>query len=96
MPISDQPEPTAEESVVADAKPACVALVPLVQPAPWSRAPTPLSRPNSVFVTHLIATAARVPQTRALRRATPADARTAYGANRPAIQGAGVRTRHTI
>jgi hypothetical protein len=37
------------------------------------------TRPNASFVTHLIATAEQAPQTRALRRATPADALGAYG-----------------
>ena len=40
-----------------------------------------LSR-RSTFVTQLIATAEHVPQTRSLRRATPADAQAAYGARR--------------
>ena len=34
-----------------------------------------------MFVAHLIATAGHVPQTRSLRRATPADAQTAYSTN---------------
>jgi hypothetical protein len=97
MPNSDRPEPTAEDGAVADAKPACVALVPVVQPAPWSRAPATLpTRPNSVFVTHLIATAEQLPQTRGLRRATPRDAQTAYAANRDPTERAGIRTRQTI
>lgn len=36
------------------------------------------SRPDAAFVTHLIATAAQEPQTRSLRRASPADALTRY------------------
>jgi RNA polymerase-interacting CarD/CdnL/TRCF family regulator len=38
-----------------------------------------LTRPSASFVTHLIATAEQAPQTRTLRRATPADALAAYG-----------------
>jgi len=84
----------ANDGVVADAQPACVALVPMVQAAQWSRTGRqPLSRPSSIFVTHLIATANQAPQTRGLRRATAADAQTAYGANRRPIPGAGFRTR---
>jgi hypothetical protein len=91
---SDRPEP---DGVVFDEKPACVALVPMSQPAPWSqRFSRPLSRPNPTFVTHLIATAEQVPQTCNLRRATPADAQSAYGASRRTAQGAGVRTRQII
>jgi hypothetical protein len=44
----------------------------------------------------LIATAEQVPQTRSLRRATSADAQTAYRANRHRVPGAGIRTRQII
>ena len=55
-----------------------VALVPLsarpdVEPA------AALTRPDANFLTHLIATADHVPQTRSLRRGSPADAQAAYG-----------------
>ena len=98
MSSNDRPVQTVDDGVVADAQPACVALVPMVQAAQWSQAGGPQpSRPNSIFVTHLIATAERAPQTRALRRATAADAQTAYQVNqRPAPgTGAGFRTRQT-
>jgi hypothetical protein len=52
-----------------------------------------LSRPSSIFVTHLIATAEQAPQTRSLRRASAADAQTAYGANQRPVPGAGFLTR---
>lgn len=45
------------------------------------------ARPEASFVAHLIATAEHVPQTRALRRATPAAARAMYG--RAAMESAG-------
>jgi hypothetical protein len=94
---NDRPEQTVEDGVVADAKPACVALVPVIPVAKWSRAShLEPSRPNSIFVTHLIATAEQVPQTRSLRRATPADAQTAYGASQHQVLGAGIRTRQII
>jgi len=51
------------------------------------------SGPISTFVTQLIATAEHDPQTRALRRATLADAQNAY---RRHTVGAGVRTRQII
>jgi hypothetical protein len=44
------------------------------------------ARPDASFVAHLIATAAQAPQTRALRRASPADALASY-AGRPAAYG---------
>jgi hypothetical protein len=56
----------------------------------------PLSRPSSIFVTHLIATAERAPQTRSLRRATPADAQAAYNATQRPVADTGFRTRQTI
>jgi hypothetical protein len=92
---SSRPEQAIEDGVFSDVEPACVALVPVVASAQWS-IPSQLSRPNSIFVTHLIATAEQVPQTRSLRRATAADAQTAYSVNRHALQGAGLRTRQII
>jgi hypothetical protein len=75
----DRPEQTIEDGDLADARPACMALVPVVASAQWSHLPNqPLSRADSNFVTHLIATAEHVPQTCSLRRATPADAQAAY------------------
>ena len=96
-----RPEQTVDDGVIFDpepaleAKPACTALVPLVASAQWSQIPQ-LSRSNSTFVTHLIATAEHVPQTRSVRRATPADAQTAYSANQYRLQGAGMRARQII
>jgi hypothetical protein len=63
---------------VADAAPACTALVPVAQPLHLPLAER-LARPNPSFVTQLIATAEHAPQTCALRRATPAVAQAAYG-----------------
>ncbi len=94
-------EPTTDEGVgfdakpASDTKPACMALVPLVTSAQWSRIPQ-LSRSDSTFVTHLIATAEHVPQTCSVRRATPADAQSAYSANQHRLQGAGMRARQII
>ena len=68
-------------------------LVPVAQAVDWS--PRPMPRPDPTFVTQLIATADQAPQTRRLRRASPADARTAYGASQ-LRRDAGFRTRHTI
>jgi hypothetical protein len=72
-----------DDGVLAEANPACVALVPVTTSAQWSPAPGRLPRPNPVFVAHLIATAAQVPQTRPLCRATAADAQSAYRAPTP-------------
>jgi hypothetical protein len=83
--------------VPADAKPPCVALVPVVTAAKWSRISGSLLSPsNSTFVAHLIATAEHVPQTCSLRRATPADALTAYNTNQHRLQGPGIRARQII
>jgi hypothetical protein len=90
-------EPDLNAKPELDAKPACVALVPVIPSAQWSQNPGQLrSVPNSIFVTQLIATAEQEPQTRSPRRATLADARTAYGANHNPIKGAGSRTRQII
>ncbi len=89
----NRPGQTINDGVVADEKPACVALVPVVSTAHWSRVPEQL-RSRADFVTQLIATAEYAPQTRSLRRATPADAQAAYRARRPTA--AGIRTRQII
>ncbi len=56
----------------------------LVPVAPVLRTQAPqrqprAARPDAAFVAHLIATAAQTPQTRALRRAAPAEALASYG-----------------
>jgi hypothetical protein len=97
----DRPEQTVNDGVLTEdvkpacMKPACMALVPVVPSVQWSQ-PVYLQPPDSTFVTQLIATAEHVPQTRALRRATLADAQSAYGANRRQTVGAGIRTRQII
>jgi hypothetical protein len=89
-----RPEQAADDGTLPEPPRACVALVPS---APWSQAPSrPLSRPSSIFVTHLIATAEQAPQTRSLRRATAADAQTAYGASQSPVGHCGLRTRQII
>ena len=95
MSSNGRPEQTADDGVPLDAKPPCVALVPVMPTVQWSRVPDQqMSRAD--FVTQLIATAEHVPQTRSLRRATPADALAAYGAPRHQARGSGTRTRQII
>jgi len=89
---SDRPEQTAGDSV-ADEKPAGVALVPLAPAIRWS-AYRPRSRAD--FIAQLIATAEQLPQTRTLRRASPADAEAAYGSRQAPAEAPGVRTRQII
>jgi hypothetical protein len=94
MPDSERTGQTMDDGVLADAKPPCVALVPVITAAKWSQiSSSQLSLCNSTFVAHLIATAEHVPQTRSLRRATPADAQSAYSTNQHRLQGAGIRAR---
>jgi hypothetical protein len=95
MSNSGRPEQTTDDGVLDRARPPCVALVPVVPTIHWSGVPDQqMSRAD--FVTQLIATAEYVPQTRSLRRATPADARSAYCASQHPVLGAGSLTRHTI
>jgi hypothetical protein len=75
-------------------EPACVELVPVTQSAHWSPKLV-LPRPDPTFVAQLIATADQAPQTRSLRRASLADAQTAYGASQ-IRRDSGFRTRQTI
>jgi hypothetical protein len=88
-------EQEIEDGVFEDVAPPCVALVPLAQELRL-RSKLPLPRPNPSFVTQLIATAEQVPQTRLLRRAAPADALSAYGAQRRESADAGRSTRQII
>ena len=95
MSSNGQPDQTADDGALADEKPACVALVPVVPTVRWSRVPDQqMSRAD--FVTQLIATAEYAPQTRSLRRATPADAQAAYSAHQHPAHRAGGRTRQII
>jgi len=97
MPGCHQPESTEDDGLLIEARPACVALVPVVQAAPWSRIPSrELPRPNSIFLTHLIATAEQVPQTRSLRRASAFDAQAAYHANQHWVEPTPPRTRQVM
>jgi len=97
MSSKGRPEQMVNDGLAADARPACGALVPMAEAAPWPRPAARLaSPPNSMFVTHLIATAARAPQTRSLRRATATDAQSAYRATQRPLQSAGLRTRQII
>ena len=98
MVSNDRPDEAVKDGVTADRQPACVALVPVVPTVHWSRVPEQSSRSRADFVTQLIATAEHLPQTRSLRRATPADANAAYGArwHQTPAQVAGVRTRQIV
>ena len=95
MLASDRPQQTVDDSVRTGAKPACVALVPVIPTVHWSRVPDQQAS-RADFVAHLIATAEHAPQTRSVRRATPADAQTAYRARQSQPPGAGSRTRQII
>jgi hypothetical protein len=90
-----QPEQTNDDGASGTA-PACMALVSTTEPLQRSAAPVKLSRPDPSFLTHLIATAEQVPQTRNHRRAAQADALSAYRAHQPHAQETGFRTRQVI
>jgi hypothetical protein len=90
----DRSDEILEGEFVDVDEPPCVALVPLTQSVHWS--PRAAARPDPTFVAQLIATADHAPQTRGLRRASMADAQTAYGASQVRRRGTGFRTRQTI
>jgi hypothetical protein len=71
-------------------------LVPLSAPVERPTGLRPRWSPNPMFVTHLIATAEHAPQTRSLRRASFADARSAYRASESPVRALGTRTRQII
>jgi hypothetical protein len=92
---SDGSDQVQEGEFVDLDEPARSELVPVSQPVHWMRkAATP--RPDPTFLAQLIATADQAPQTRMIRRASPEDAQTAYGATQTRCGGAGFRTRQTI
>jgi hypothetical protein len=96
MSSDDRPEQVANDNAAAEAKSTCVALVPVVQATEWSQTHQRQARPNSIFVTQLIATAEQAPQTSGLHRATAFDALTAYRATQHWTGGAGMRARQTV
>jgi len=83
------------EFVNVDEAPPCVDLVPVTQAVHWSPK-SAVPRPDPTFVAQLIATADHAPQTCSLRRASLADAQSAYGASQIRRYGIGFRTRQTI
>ena len=94
---TDRPEHAPDDGVFEDAKPACVALVPVAQEAQWSHPRVRRAPPDPTFVAQLIATAEQLPQTRSLRRAAAADAVSAYRSNQaPKVRGAGCWTRQIV
>jgi hypothetical protein len=93
--MSSVNEQEIADGVFEDVEPPCVALVPLAQEVTWARK-LPLPRPDPSFVTQLIATAEQVPQTRTLRRATSADALSAYNTPGRIVHETGLCTRQVI
>ena len=92
---TDQPVEIIEAGSAEDVKPACTALVPLVEPVRWSNRLPRRSLPDPTFVTQLIATSERFPQARELRRSEVSDALSAY-TPAPKVQRSGLRTRQSI
>ena len=82
-----------DDGVTAEPNPSCMALVPVTESTAWSHPVRPLPRPDSIFVTHLIATAEQAPQTRTLRRASASDAQAAYTSSHKRVTGAGLKAR---
>ncbi len=92
---TDRSEDILDGEVLDADAPACVELVPVTQSVYWTPKPA-LPRPDPTFLTHLIATADQAPQTRSLRRASLADAQSAYGASQIRRYGTGFRTRQVV
>ena len=76
------------EEATREASTALVPLMPVLQVV----RKVPLPRPDSSFVTQLIANAEHVPQASRLRRGSSEDARMAYGGKRP-LGSVSARTR---
>ena len=95
MPGIDRSEDILDGDIVEGDAPACVELVPVTPSARRSPNRSP-ARPDASFVAQLIATAEQAPQTRNLRRASLADAQTAYGARAQERRNVARRTRQVI
>ncbi len=81
--------------VIDDHEPTRTDLVPLAATTHWApKIPLPHADPS--FVAQLIATAAREPQTRGLRRGSLADAQTAYGPHVYERRSVARRTRQIV
>jgi len=93
--MSSVNEHEIEDGVFEDVETACAALVPVTATV-YRAATFALARPNAGFVTHLIAPAEHVEQTRELRRAAPADALSAYRSSEQSVRDVYVSTRQTI
>jgi len=86
-------DPATPEADDVNDRSACVALVPVSESPQRPSTVHQASRPDSSFVTQLIATAEHLPQTRHLRRAAPSVALSAYTAHLRPAQGIGRQTR---
>ena len=84
-----------EDGLFEEVESSCDALVP-VGPAVYQAARLAIARPDANFVAHLIATVERLPQTRELRRAAPADALAAYRSIKESIRRTRPSTRQTV
>jgi hypothetical protein len=97
MLTTDLPDHAPDDGVFEDARPACVALVPVAQETQWSHPQVRRAPPDPTFVAQLIATAEQTPPTQSQWRAATADAVSAYRSHQaPKVQGAGRRTRQII
>jgi hypothetical protein len=97
IPIPSRPHPARRPPEAASGPAAGTALVP-VDPVPErATAVLPSPRPSASFLTHLLATAERLPETRQRRRANEADASLAYRTGDPRTGArAAVRLSRTI
>ena len=93
---TNRTKPAIDDTAASAAKPASTALVPLAQTERRSRRRWYRWAPDPIFITHLIAAAQQVPQTRRVRRATLADAQAAYQTRQPPARDIGSRTRQVI
>jgi hypothetical protein len=85
----DGVEQTAEHAATAG-KSSCTALVPLVQTAEWSSRREP-PRPNSIFVTQLIAAETQSPHASNPGQAAALNAFSAYRTSQHRVEDAGPR-----
>lgn len=89
-------ESAFESDAAGAAKSDCVALIPLSPTASSSRGVWWRWSPDAAFVAQLMACAKQLPQTRGLRRASPADAESAYRTHQIPANDVGRRMRQVV
>lgn len=94
--MSNSDQTAFDDTADPQAQPESRALVPLAFTERRARRRWYRWAPDPIFVTHLIAEAQQVPQARRMRRASLADAQTAYRTHQTPVPDVGSRMRQVV